>query len=176
MWEGGARVPCIMRWPGRIQPDTVCDKLAATIDILPTIAEIADAPLPEKKIDGVSILPLLRGDKNANPRQEYYYYYANGLEAVRQGQWKLHFPHSYRSYEGVEPGRDGWPGPYGKGKTGLALYDLHNDIGERNDVKDQHPEIVAGLQELGEKARQDLGDSLTKRKGPGVRECGTYNP
>ncbi|MEN8126781.1 MAG: sulfatase [Planctomycetota bacterium] len=176
MWEGGARVPCIMRWPGRIQPDSVCDKLAATIDVLPTIAAIADAPLPEKQIDGVSILPLLLGQEDADPRREYYYYYANGLEAVRQGRWKLHFPHSYRSYKGVEPGKDGWPGPCGKGKTGLALYDLQNDIGERNDVKDQHPKVVARLQELGERARQDLGDSLTKRKGSGVRPCGIYKP
>ncbi|MHC5119774.1 MAG: sulfatase family protein [Planctomycetota bacterium] len=140
MWEGGARVPCIMRWPGHIKPASVCDKLAGTIDVLPTMAAIAEAPLPTKKIDGVSILGLLEGEKEANPRQEYYYYYGKELRAVRQGPWKLHFPHSYRSYENVEPGKDGWPGPYGKGKTGLALYNLQEDIGERKDLKDQHPE------------------------------------
>ena len=175
MWEGGARVPCIMRWPGHIEPGRVCDTLAATIDVLPTLAEIAGAPLPEKTIDGVSILPLLEGDKDANPRDVYYYYYGKELRALRQGPWKLHFPHTYRSYEGVEPGMDGWPGPYAKGKTPLALYNLHEDIGERNDVKDQHPEIVDRLKELGEKARQELGDSLTKRKGAGVRDCGHIN-
>ena len=176
MWEGGARVPCIMRWPGHIKPGTVCDKLAATIDVLPTIAAVADAPLPEKKIDGVNILPLLQGDKDANPRNEYYYYYGEGLEAVRQGQWKLHFPHTYRSYEGVEPGMDGWPGPYGEGKTGLALYNLDEDIRERNDVKDQHPEIVAQLKKLAKRARHELGDKLTKKEGVEVRQCGIYKP
>ena len=176
MWEGGARVPCIMRWPGHIKPGTVCDKLAATIDVLPTIAAVADVPLPEKKIDGVNILPLLQGDKDANPRNEYYYYYGEGLEAVRQGQWKLHFPHTYRSYEGVEPGMDGWPGPYGEGKTGLALYNLDEDIRERNDVKDQHPEIVAQLKKLAKRARHELGDKLTKKEGVEVRQCGIYKP
>ncbi|MHC4905112.1 MAG: sulfatase family protein [Planctomycetota bacterium] len=176
MWEGGARVPCIMRWPGHIKPASVCDKLAGTIDVLPTMAAIAEAPLPTKKIDGVSILGLLEGEKEANPRQEYYYYYGKELRAVRQGPWKLHFPHSYRSYENVEPGKDGWPGPYGKGKTGLALYNLQEDIGERKDVKDQHPEIVEQLKTLGEKARSDLGDSLTKRKGTHVREPGSLPP
>jgi arylsulfatase len=176
MWEGGARVPCIMRWPGQIEPNSTCTKMVATIDILPTVAEIANAPLPEKKIDGVSILSLLRGDKEANPRNEYYYYYDTSLEAVRQGHWKLHFPHTYRSYEGVEPGRDGWPGPYAEGKTGLALYNLQEDIGERKDIKDRHPEIVEQLKKLGEKARQELGDSLTKRTGAGVRPCGVYKP
>ena len=172
MWEGGARVPCIMRWPGHIKPASVCDKLAATIDVLPTIAEIAETPLPEKKIDGVSILDLFEGDKEANPRQEYYYYYGKELRAVRQGPWKLIFPHEYRSYENVKPGMDGWPGSYSKGKTGLALYNLQEDIGERKDVKDQHPEIVEQLKALGEKARADLGDSLTGSRGTHVREPG----
>ena len=172
MWEGGARVPCIMRWPNHIEPGRVCDKLASTIDLLPTIAEIAGTPLPENKIDGVSITPILRGDKNANPRNEYYYYYGNELRAVRQGSWKLLFPHSYRSYENVKPGKDGWPGPYGKGTTGYALYNLETDIGERNDVYNQYPEIVERLMKLGEQARAELGDSLTKQNGSGVRDCG----
>ncbi|MFH1942338.1 MAG: sulfatase-like hydrolase/transferase [bacterium] len=169
MWEGGARVPCIMRWPGHIPAGTVCRRMAATIDLLPTIAEIAGAPLPDRPIDGVNILPLLKGEKNANPRDHYYYYYGEQLRCVRQGKWKLHFPHEYRSYEGVEPGNDGFPGPYARGKTGLELYDLENDIGETTDVTDQHPDVVERLQALAEKAREDLGDSLTGRKGKNVR-------
>ena len=172
MWEGGARVPCIMRWPGHIPAGTVCDKIAATIDLLPTIAAITEAKPPKKKIDGVNIQALLEGQKDANPRDHYYYYYGDELRCVRQGRWKLHFPHEYRSYEGVEPGRDGFRGPYAKGTTELALYDLENDIGERNNVAEKHPQIVQRLRALAQKIRQELGDSLTEHKGKEIRPAG----
>ena len=173
MWEGGARVPCIMRWPGTIGPGRVCTQMAATIDLLPTLAAIAQAPLPEKKIDGVNILGLLRGEPGANPREHYFFYYRAELQAVRQGKWKLHFPHGYLSYEGVEPGKDGWPGPRIGRQTGLELYDLENDIGEKRNVAGRYPEVVERLQRLGKKARAELGDSLTNQKGAGVRPPGT---
>jgi len=171
MFDGGARVPCIMRWPGIIKPDTVCEKMAATIDLLPTLAAIAGAPLPGKKIDGVNILPLLEG-KDENPREQFYFYYGNDLQAVRMGRWKLHFPHSYRSYEGVEPGKDGYPGKKIETETGLELYDLKNDSSERNNVIEQHGGIVKQLNKLAEKARGELGDSLTQRKGLEIRPEG----
>ena len=172
MWEGGARVPCIMRWPGHIPPGTTCDRIAATIDILPTIAAITGAPLPQRPIDGVNILPLLSGDFSANPRDHYFYYYGGELRAVRKGRWKLVFPHEYRSYQGVEPGKDGHPGPYAKGRAGLELYDLETDISESHDVAAQHPEVVKRLQVLAEKARTSLGDKLTGVNGRDVREPG----
>ncbi|HWS00361.1 MAG TPA: sulfatase, partial [Prolixibacteraceae bacterium] len=88
--EGGQRVPCIMKWPGHIKEGTICNKLASTIDLLPTFAEITNSDLPKKKIDGVSILPLLLGDANANPRESFLYYYRkNSLEGIRKGNWKL---------------------------------------------------------------------------------------
>ena len=170
-WEGGQRVPCIMRWPGHIPADTVCDKIASTMDLLPTFAAISGAPLPKKKIDGVNILSLLEGQPDANPRDHLFYYYGRPLQCVRQGKWKLHFPHGHRSYEGVEPGKNGLPGPYARGETGLELYDLENDIGERHNVADKHPEIVTRLQALGETAREELGDGKD-RIGKGVRPCG----
>ena len=169
-WEGGVRVPCIMRWPGHIPPGSVCDKMAATMDLLPTFAAIAGAPLPKNKIDGVNILPLLLGEKEANPRNHLYYYYGKQLQCVRQGKWKLLFPHSYRSYQGVEPGKDGLSGPYSEGKTGLELYDLENDIGEKINVAEKYPEVVRRLQKLGTKAREELGDE--KRAGKEVRPPG----
>jgi arylsulfatase A-like enzyme len=172
MWDGGARVPCIMRWPGHTAPGTVCRNLATTIDILPTIAAVCGAALPEKRIDGVNILPLLEGEKNANPRDHFFFYYDGELQAVREGRWKLHFPHAYVSMEGVTPGRDGHPGVYGKGRTDFALYDLETDIGERIDVFAEHPDIVAHLKALGNEARQDLGDTITRIKGRGVRSPG----
>jgi arylsulfatase A-like enzyme len=173
-FEGGQREPCIMKWPGRIPEGTICNKLASTIDILPTLAAITNSPLPEKKIDGVNILPLLLGDENANPRQSFLYYYRkNSLEAVRKGDWKLVFAHPGRTYIGFKPGVDGFPGetnenfPYEEG-----LYDLRRDPGERFDVKEYYPEVVAELKKLADVAREDLGDDIQKMDGKNRREPG----
>lgn len=171
--EGGVREPAIMHWPAVIKPGHVSDKLASTIDILPTLAEITGAQLPGHKIDGVSILPLLKGEKDACPRETFYYYYhSNNLEAVRMDHWKLVFPHNHRSYENVLPGNDGFPGPYSPGKAQYALYNLRRDPGERYDVKEQHPDIVARLEEIAEQARTDIGDKLSEREGNNRRERG----
>jgi len=175
MWEGGPRVPCIMKWPGNIPEGIICDNMAATIDILPTLADITDIELSGNKIDGVSILPLLLG-KDTVPRDAYFYYYGRQLQAVRQGDWKLYFPHTYRSYEGVEPGADGYPGKYGKKSCGLELYNLKDDISETKDLASEYPEIVKQLSLIAEKAREDLGDALTDVTGNGVRKPGRLRP
>lgn len=172
MWEGGARVPCVMRFPGRIEGAKLCANIASTIDLLPTIAAITGSPLPGNRIDGVDLSPLLEGVEGSNPRDHFFYYYGGELQAVREGRWKLHFPHRYRSYVGVAPGNDGQPGPYASGETGLELYDLERDIGESVDVAAKHPDVVSRLQALGQKAREDLGDKLTNTVGRGVREPG----
>lgn len=173
-FEGGQREPCIMKWPAHIPEGIICNKLASTIDILPTMAVLTNSPLPEKKIDGVNILPLLMGDENANPRQSFLYYYRkNSLEAVRKGDWKLVFAHPGRTYIGFNPGVDGFPGgtnenfPYEEG-----LYDLRRDPGERFDVKEYYPEVVAELKKLAEEAREDLGDDIQKLEGKNRREPG----
>ncbi len=172
-FEGGQRVPCIMRWKGVIPEGIVSNKLTATLDILPTLAALTDADLPQHKIDGVNILPILKGDMEATPRSEFYYYYhRNSLEAVRKGDWKLVLPHRSRTYEGVLPANDGLRGEYGQVDVPLALYDLRRDPGERYDVQDMYPEIVRELEALAEKARADLGDELTERTGNQVRACG----
>ncbi len=173
-WEGGQRVPCIMRWPGVIQEGTICNKLASSIDILPTLASITGASLSQNKIDGVSILPLLLGEKDAEPRHEFLYYYQqNSLEAVQLNYWKLVFAHTYRTYRGVAPGIDGWPGQTKNGKVEKAeLYDLRRDPGEWYDVADTYPEKVKELEALAEKARQDMGDDILKVQGTGRRKAG----
>jgi len=171
-WDGGVREPTIMRWPGKIPAGRVCSQPAMTIDILPTIAGLVGAELPPHKIDGKDVWPLISGKPGAtSPQEAYYFYWRYHLQGVRSGKWKLHFPHEYRSLEG-EPGRDGLPGPYMQLETGLALYDLENDIGEQHNVADQYPEVVKRLQALAEKARQDLGDSATGQEGEGVRPPG----
>ncbi len=172
-WEGGQRVPCIMSWPEKIPAGTICNNIASTIDILPTLCSISGAPLPTKKIDGLSILSLMKGDFDSNPRDVFYYYYRrNSLENVRKGQWKLALPHTYRSYEGKLPGKDGWPGEYSSGKTGYALYNLRRDPGERYDVKELYPDVVEELKKLADDMRKDLGDENYNMPGVNSRKHG----
>ena len=173
-FEGGQRVPCLMRWKGVIPEGTISHNLASAIDILPTLAAIADVPLPAHKIDGVSLLSLLKGDLDANPRESFYYYYGrNNLEAVRSGTWKLVFPHPGRTYEGFQPGSDGSAGQVnGNFPFPGGLYDLRRDPGERYDVSESYPEIVAALEEVAREAREDLGDDLQGVKGKNRRESG----
>lgn len=174
-FEGGQRVPCLMQWKGKIPEGAICNKLSSTIDLLPTFASLAEATLPPHTIDGVNILPLIRGDKDANPRNDFYYYYRkNSLEAVQDGTFKLVLPHSYRTYEGFAPGNDGQPGEVNEFKKldEFLLFDLRRDPGERYNVYDQYPEVVAQLMLLVEKAREDLGDDLTNRIGNDTRPVG----
>ena len=173
-FEGGHRVPCLVRWPGVTPAGRVCTQLSSTIDLLPTLTAACGATLPEKRIDGVSLMPLFKGDFTQTPRREFYYYYRkNNLEAVRRDHWKLVFPHPGRTYEGQLPGKDGFPGKVPEDHPfPMALYDLRRDPGERYDMQSQHPEIMAELQALAEKARTDLGDDLTGRTGANVRGIG----
>jgi len=174
-WEGGQRVPCIMRWPGVITEGEICNKLACAMDILPTIAAITGASLPERKIDGISILSLLLGDKSASPRHNFYYYYQqNSLEAVQRDYWKLVLPHKGISYMGVDPGKDGWPGKtVSVTITEPELYDLRRDPGERYNVASVNSAIVRDLQELANEARNDLGDDIMKVAGTNRRKSGS---
>jgi arylsulfatase A-like enzyme len=169
-WEGGLRVPCIMRWPGKIAQGKVCNEISSTIDLLPTIVSITKATAPTHKIDGVNILPLLIDETNITPRDEFAYYYeANNLKAIRKGQWKLVFPSRSLTYRKTVMGHDGWPGKSTTDSVKLALYDLSTDPGETADVKDQHTDIVEKLNVIADKYRKELGDNLTKQKGEGVR-------
>ncbi len=171
-WEGGMREPCVIRWPAVIPAGTTCSELAATIDIVPTVAEIIGAELPQHKIDGKSVLPLLKGDPQAkSPHEAYFYFYNRGLRAVRSGQWKLVFPHSYRSLHGPA-GTDGRPSQYKQLQCGLELYHLKKDIGESLDVAGENPEVVKRLQSLADGIRRELGDQLRKQKGSQNRNPG----
>ena len=174
-FEGGQRVPCIMRWKGTVPAGVVANQLASTIDILPTLAAFSGASLPEKKIDGVDLSEVLRGNMDASPRYEFLYYYRkNALEAVRKGNWKLVFQHPSRSYLGKKPGFDGFPGPAPENTLMYeSLYDLRRDPAEQYDVKAFYPEIIRELRLLAEEARKDLGDDLQNRTGANVRPAGS---
>ena len=170
-FDGGQRVPCLMRWKGVIPEGVVCNQLASTIDILPTLAAITGAELPRKKIDGLDISPLMKGAAEVSPREYFLYYYGkNSLEAVRDDRFKLIFPHKHATY--LEPGNNGFPGKVGQDEIDLSLYDLRRDPGERFDVKDMYPEVVERLSAIAEKARMDLGDDLNGHEGENRRKIG----
>ncbi len=178
-FEGGVRVPCLMWWPGTIPAGSVCHKPLMTIDILPTVAQLIGAELPTRPIDGRDAGPLLLGSPGARSPQEtyFFYYHRNDLESLRSGRWKLHLPHRFRSMEGRALGTGGTPGKYdGNRHTGLELYDLTTDVGERHDVASANPEVVARLMELVKAMREDLGDNLTETEGSGRREPGRADP
>jgi arylsulfatase len=173
-YEGGNRVPCLIRWPGVVPAGRVSNKLLTNMDLLPTIASFCGAKLPVQQIDGLNAMALFKGDESKVVRREFYYYYkVNSLQAVRRDHFKLVFPHSGRRDEGYRLGVDGNKGentenfqvPYG-------LYDLSHDPGERYDVSKQYPQIVTELENLAEIARKDLGDDLQKRPSTHSRPAG----
>ncbi len=171
VWEGGVRVPCIMRFPGQIAAGAVCHEPLMTIDLLPTIARLVGATPPSRPIDGLDIWPILSGQPGAHsPHEALYFYWLNDLHALRSGRWKLHFPHRYPHLQLA--GGGGKPGRYEQLDSGLELYDLETDVGETKNVADEHPDVVARLKSLAETAREDLGDGLTKRQGKNLREPG----
>ena len=172
-FEGGVRVPCLMRWPNQIPTGTVCRTPAATIDLLPTLAKLigADAQSSERVIDGRDIWPLIKGDPAAtSPHEALFFYWNQELHAVRSGKWKLHLPHGYPRPNPA--GKGGQPGPAEANRIELSLFDLEQDPGETTNVAADHPGVVAHLQALAESCREDLGDAATKRLGKNVRPPG----
>ena len=174
MFEGGYREPTVMWWKGKIPAGTECDQLCSTIDLVPTIAKLIGAELPNHQIDGKDIRSLMFGDADAaSPHEAFYCYYGGGqLQAVRNDRFKLVFPHSYRTLNGNPGGIQGLPVSYKQAKVELSLFDLDNDVSETKNVIKDHPQVVKQLMTAAETARADLGDSLQKRKGSGIRPAG----
>ncbi len=192
-FEGGVRSPCVMRWPGKVPAGRTCDEIVATIDLVPSVAKLLGVPLSANQIDGMDIGPLVCGEVEQSPRREFLYYAGDELQAVRSGPWKLHLAHEYLT-PAQPPGSGGKPANFGNlkpesmqmsGLRGIAsrhgyvvkkieqsLYNLEEDLGESTDVAAKHPDVVARLLKLAEAAREDLGDSLTKRTGKGIRPSG----
>lgn len=168
-WEGGTRVPLLVRWPGKVEAASINSQLMTNMDILPTLAAVAGASLPVKKIDGMNFLPLWLGKTSNGPREVFYYYFGNNnLEGVRYKHWKLVLEHPASTYAALH-GKDGKPGVISRVDVPMALYDLSHDPGEAYDVQKLYPEIVQKLLTMAEDAREDMGDDLTNRKGANVR-------
>jgi arylsulfatase A-like enzyme len=175
-FEGGVRVPFVARWPGHIPAGSVVREPAMTIDVLPTIARLVGASPPPLPIDGLDIAPLLLGEPGArSPHEALLFYYGTELRALRGGRYKLVLPHRSQTLAG-KAGSGGIPAKYQQVDVPLALYDLVDDVGETTDVAAAHPDVMARLQALAEKAREDLGDSLTGRTGRNLREPGRVSP
>lgn len=173
-WEGGQREPFILKYPKNIKGGQVMETPVMAIDILPTIAELTEAELPIKTIDGKSVWPLLTGETTESPQEAYFFYYrVNELFGVRYGKWKLYFPHRYRTMDGQELGKDGLPGEYRMiDMEEIELYDVVNDIAERVNVADENPEVVAKIKLLANHMRSKLGDSLLELEGTETRQPG----
>lgn len=148
--EGAFRVPTIAWWPGQISAGSVCDEIASTMDLLPTFARWSGGQLPERKIDGKDISDLLIGENATSPHEAIHYYDRDQLQAVRSGRWKLFLP--LKTY-----GRH----PHFTQKSGSKplLFDVMRDEACENDVASEHPEVIADLSRLADKARSELGDS-----------------
>ncbi|MBT6957870.1 MAG: sulfatase-like hydrolase/transferase, partial [Opitutae bacterium] len=160
--EGGMRVPCIVRWPGRIKAGTESAEVTATIDILPTFAGLAGARTSSDRIiDGRDISHLLLGTPGAkSPHEAYYFYQMDQLQAVRSGPWKL--------FLDMQSKKRNWGKP--EGKSQLKLFNLVKDIHEDNNIAGQNPKVVQRILALAEKAREDLGD--VGRPGGNQRPAG----
>lgn len=169
VYDGGIREPTLMRWPGKIPAGRTCTEVAATIDLLPTLAKLTGAELPDRRIDGKDIWPLMTGAEDARSPHEYYVL-MHGEGAVRAGKWKF-YPWSEAT------GKDrGAKLPDQEPTTfPVQLYDTVTDIGERTNVAQQHPELVEKLKAAYEHHVADI--KATRRPTATlVRPAGAISP
>jgi len=159
-FEGGMRVPCIIRWPNKIPAGSVNNAMATTMDFLPTIARLAGSYAPKDRvIDGKDIWPLMSGMVREEVEQRtLFYHQQTALQAVRSGPWKLHFPHQYR-HQAETPGIDGKAAGQIDAAIGLSLYNLEEDVGEQNNLAEKYPIIVQRLMELADAHMKDLAEN-----------------
>ena len=173
-WEGGQRVPCIVWYPNEIKPNTIISAPLMGIDWLPTFASVTNSKLSENKIDGKNIWEVLINKTDKSPHQAlFFYYHVNSLHAVRYGDWKMYFPHRYRTLNGRKGRNDGSPIKYQYvNLEKMELYNLVEDPSETKNVFEQHPEIAKKIEKLADIKRKEIGDDLTKVKGTENRPVG----
>jgi arylsulfatase A len=137
VYDGGIREPTVMWWPGTIPEGSACSEVAATIDVLPTLAGLCGGELPDRKIDGKDIWPLMKGSKDAKSPHEAYVL-MHGPGTVRAGKWKFY---PWREPKSGKGARGGTPSP-----LPMQLYDTTNDISETKNVAADFPDVVKRLQ------------------------------
>jgi len=173
-WEGGQRVPCIVWYPNEIKPNTVISTPLMGIDWLPTFASVTNSSLSENKIDGKNIWEVLINKTKNSPHEAlFFYYHVNSLHAVRYGDWKMYFPHRYRTLNGRKGRNDGIPIKYEYvDLEQKELYDLAKDPSETKNIYQEFPEIAKKIEKLADIKRNEIGDDLTKVKGTENRPVG----
>ena len=179
MFEGGVREPTIMRWTGRIPPATRTRTLCSSIDLLPTIARWIGAELPDRKIDGLDIAPVVLNEPVPPELADRVLpgYFAGGqLQTIRDQQFKLVFDHRYRTLAGKPGGDFGRPVAYRHRQSGRCLYDLASDPAESNNVIQSHPDVAERLSAAADRYRSELGDKLRGVVGNQVRPSGAMQP
>jgi len=162
IWEGGHRIPLIMRWPGQIKPGSVCDEMVNLNDLLATCAAIIGEPLVDDAgEDSYDILPLMQGTGGSRPEREAMVHHSiEGNFSIRKGDWKLE----------LCPGSGGWTSPTNpEAKTNalpeIQLYNLKTDIAEQTNLAAAHPQIVAELKALLDTTMRD-GRSVPADRSP----------
>ncbi|MDA1144127.1 MAG: sulfatase [Bacteroidetes bacterium] len=173
-WEGGQREPFVVKYPRKIPAGTLVHTPVMGIDIMPTVAALTDGKLPNHPIDGKNVMQVLSGESQESPQEAYFFYYrVNELFGVRYGDWKMYFPHRYRTMAGQPQGADGLPGQYAFiDMKEIELYHLPTDEAERTNVALFHPEVVNKIQSLAADMRLRLGDALTGQIGTETRNSG----
>ncbi|MBA2116427.1 sulfatase family protein [Bremerella alba] len=139
-FEGGVRVPCIMRWPGHIPAGRVCDEPVMSIDLVPTLTKLVGGQMPTKRIDGLDIADVLLTQDGKTPHDALFFFGGTGLQAVRSGKWKLHFPHPYITVAG-EPGKGGKPSNWGKNPAQSITQSGIEGIASRHGGRVEHIEL-----------------------------------
>jgi arylsulfatase A len=173
-FEGGPRVPALMRWPGTIPAGMIVDELAMAFDLLPTFAGMLEVDITGNPvIDGRDIFTLMVEPGAPTPHEVIFHYHGGQLRAVRDPQFKLHFPRTYAMHP-LERATGGQPVPYRRGSIGLELFDIKDDPGETMDVSDKYPEVVERLMQHADSIRIELGDRLPPNdlRGEAVRPHG----
>ncbi len=156
-FDGGTRSPCIMAYPGRIQAGSVSKRAFCSVDLLPAVAYLAGAPLPEHPTDGRNVWDLISGKPGAvNPHEYYPFSTGSVFEGVisGDGRWKLHLPHSYRVLE--KAGDGGMAGKYRQERIELSLFDMEKDPRETTNVIAKFPDVAAKMQNYAEHHRRQF--------------------
>jgi arylsulfatase len=159
-WEGGWRVPAIVRWPGKVRAGEISDGIAATIDLLPTFAALSGAKLPAAKLDGLDLTDFLTTPNAPSPRETFLYHNGARLTAVRHKDFKLVF---IRPAGGEMPYMPDFVTSHIEELKQTQLYQLSTDPTESTDLAAKRPAVVKLLTQLADESRADLGDFT----GPG---------
>jgi len=159
-WEGGWRVPGIVRWPGKVRAGEASDEIASTLDLVPTFATFSKAKLPDTKLDGLDLAAFLTKPGATSPRETFFYHNGTRLCGLRHKEWKVVFP---RPARGEMPYMPNWLTGHIGPLQEIQMFNLRVDPAESKNLAADHPDVLKHLTEIAEQSRATLGDY----SGPG---------